>query len=202
MDAATAPPPAAPRPLPDPPVDWRPEPAPISVEQYHAMGEAGILTTEDRVELIEGIVVGKPMKGPLHNFVVKTLDSRLTGLAGTDHHVRQEFPVVLPTSEPEPDLAFVRGNPSDFRTANPSGADCLLVIEVSDTTLGRDLFKADAYASGGVPRYWIVDLTGRRLIVHSEPTADGYRSVVEADAAEVTLPGGPLRVAVADLLAD
>ena len=186
-----------------PPVDLPPpEPARISVQQYHAMGEAGILTTEDRVELIEGVLVGKPMQGPTHVEVVEELYEACRSRCPNDGYVRQEKPVTLAESEPEPDIAVAKGRRQDYRGRHPSGGDCLLVIEVSDSTLGRDLFKADAYASGGVPQYWIVDLAGGRLIVHSEPTADGYRSVVEADAAEVALPGGPLRVAVADLLAD
>ena len=194
--------PTAPRPLPDPPVEWRPEPARISVEQYHAMGEAGILTTDDRVELLDGVLVGKPMQGPTHVEVVEELYEACRSRCPNDGYVRQEKPVTLAESEPEPDIAVAKGRRQDYRGRHPSGGDCLLVIEVSDSTLGRDLFKADAYASGGVPQYWIVDLAGGRLIVHSQPTADGYRSVVEADAAEVALPGGPLRVAVAELLAE
>ena len=37
---------------------------PISVETYHERAEKGILHSGDPVELLEGIIVQKPVKGP------------------------------------------------------------------------------------------------------------------------------------------
>ena len=177
-------------------------PARFTLEQYHAMGEAGVLTPADRVELIDGVVTRKPIKGPLHNYVVKLLHGRLSTVAGDGAHVQQEGPVVLLTSEPEPDFAVVRGTPADYRTRNPSGTDCLLVIEVSDTTLARDAYKAALYAKAGVPAYWIVDVNCRRVIAHRGPTPEGYADASDGGGASIDLPGGRLTVSADDLLGD
>ena len=175
-------------------------PARITVEQYHAMGEAGILTPDDRVELLEGVIEKKPVKEPLHVKTVKLLMRRLSKCLSPTMHATRKDPVTLIDSEPEPDVSVLLGTIDDYADRHPSGSDCLLVIEVADTSLARDTFKASAYAAGGVPEYWIVDLTGRTFVVHRKPTADGYADITIAAEASIDLPGGAFRVAIDDLV--
>src|ERR1700678_623537 len=75
-----------------------------------------------------------------------------------------------PSNEPEPDIIVLNRDFLNFRSANPSPQDLHLVVEVADTTLNFDLTtKAALYARAGVADYWVLDVNGRRLIVHREP---------------------------------
>lgn len=111
-------------------------------------------------------------------------------------------------SEPEPDIAVVRGTARDYEQAHPTTA--VLVIEVSDTTLRVDCTtKAGIYARAGIEEYWVVDLNTRRLIVHRQPVpmrgrplGHYYASVVRYTEAETVTPlaAPDAVIAVADLL--
>ena len=83
-----------------------------------------------------------------------------------------------PTNEPQPDVIVFRATAADFQSAAPQPADLALVVEISDTTLNFDLtVKAALYARAGIAEYWVVDLNGRRLIVHRQPDSGAYKSV-------------------------
>lgn len=84
-------------------------------------------------------------------------------------HVRNQAPVTLSESEPEPDLTVVRGSRGDYRTRHPGAQDVALVIEVPDTTLATDRLKARTYAAAGIAEYWIVNLADRCVEVHRNP---------------------------------
>ena len=178
------------------------EPYRISVGRYLAMGEAGLLTPDDRVELLDGVISEKPMRGRRHVYAVKTLCRMAEAVLSGEAHAQKEDPVVLTDSVPEPDVSVVRGTPDDYLEALPTAGDCLLVVEVSDTTLPRDLDKAALYAEAGVPAYWIVDVNGRRVIAHRGPTPGGYADVSDGGGASIDLPGGRLTVSADDLLGD
>ena len=119
-------------------------------------------------------------------------------------HVIIEAPVRIPDfDEPEPDLGIVRGTREEYADRHPEPADVGLLIDVGDTTLDRDLGeKGRAYARGGVPVYWIVNLVDRQLEIYTEPGPDGYRDrrvLGPTDQAWVTIGGteiGPIPVAV------
>lgn len=170
----------------------------MSVEQYHAAIEAGVFVSGDPIELLNGILVQKMTKKPAHVVLTETLADRLRGLHGPGRHVRQEQPVTLTRSEPEPDLALAEGERADYRERHPQGRECVLVVEVADASRRRDDFKAALYAEAGVAEYWIVDLNAGRVVVHARPAADGYESVVEAESAEFALAGGVFRVGPED----
>lgn len=110
---------------------------------------------------------------------------------GLDLSIQMPLDVGSRFSQPEPDLAIT---PVAGRDAHPSAA--LLVIEVARSSRRLDLGrKAAIYAEGGVPEYWALDVEQRELVVHSEPTSDGYASVralgphdtVTATAVELTV---------------
>ena len=178
------------------------EPARFTVDQYHRMIECGALTEDDRVELLDGMLVTKMPQGVPHVEVLEELVARCQEAFDPGTYVKTEKPVTPPTSEPEPDIAVVRGRRADYAGRHPAGEDCLLVIEVSGSSLANDILKADLYAAGGVPEYWIVDIAGGTIKVHREPSPGGYRDVSEGSAAEAALLCGTLSVSVADQLSE
>src|SRR6266446_3456189 len=92
----------------------------MSVEEYHRAGEAGVLSED--VELLDGIVVTKMPKSPLHEFVAQKLTDLLLQKVPGGFTVRVERPLTLRDSEPEPDISVVRGRTEDWAAAHPSSA--------------------------------------------------------------------------------
>jgi Uma2 family endonuclease len=153
----------------------------FTVEDYHRMGEAGILTEDDRVELIEGEIVDMSPIGRKHQACVDRLTGRFSRGLGERVIVRVQGSIRLSEgSEPQPDLVLLRPR-WDFYGARDAGPeDTLLIVEVADTTLAYDRdVKLPLYARAGIPEAWLVDLTGERVIVCREPAAEGYQQVVE-----------------------
>jgi Uma2 family endonuclease len=152
----------------------------LTVKDYHRMGETGIFDPDERIELLTGQIVKKPVKGPSHSAAVKRVDRLLRSHLTQDVLVQLQDPIQLDDySEPEPDIALLRPNPTDYEEHHPTVADVYLIIEVSDSTLNRDCeFKADIYARSGITDYWVLDIPNRRLHVFREPSQDGYQSRV------------------------
>lgn len=142
----------------------------FSVEQYEKMIAAGVLTSEDRVELIEGIVVQKMTQHPPHAVAIDyTLDA-LRPLLPDGWRLREQKPIKLSDSEPEPDLVVVRGPLKRYETRHPRPGDIALLIEVADTTLEGDRQdKGRMYARARITVYWIVNLNERQVEVYTEP---------------------------------
>jgi len=180
-------------------------PRPFSVAEYHRMVDAGILTEDDRVELIEGVIVlMSPQKDP-HGHAVEVLTDTLVPQVKGRFRVRPQLPLTVgDRSEPEPDLAIVPLPEPGVMAGNRRAA--LLVIEVAGDSLRMDrLVKSRVYAHAGNPEYWIVNLEDRCVEVQRgpDPETGAYRSSARA------LPGEELRstavagvtVAVGDLFA-
>jgi len=131
----------------------------LSVEQYHRMGEAGILGENDRVELIDGELIRMAPIESLHGGLV----SRLTRLlversAGRAIVSPQNSPILSNVTEPKPDLSLLHWRADDCTSAVPVAADALLVIEVADSSLRYDRdVKLRFHAQSGVPEVWIVN---------------------------------------------
>ncbi|MCX6101374.1 MAG: Uma2 family endonuclease [Candidatus Bipolaricaulota bacterium] len=138
---------------------------PLSVEAYHTLGEAKLIP--ERTELLYGFVYHKMSKSPLHSFLVQLLQDLLHGVVPGGFVVRTEQPLTCVDSEPEPDLAVVRGQVADFRLAHPSTAE--LVIEVCVTSADYDRSKLRAYASAGVKECWLVLGRDKQIEVHRQP---------------------------------
>ena len=168
---------------------------PLTVADYHRMGEAGILSEADRVELIEGELVAMSPVGSLHVGTVHALNRLLVRAVGDRGLVSVQSPIRLDDrSEPEPDVAVLRPRADDYRTALPTPPDVLLVIEVSDSTLAYDrTVKAPLYAVHGLPEMWIVDLVGQKVEVHRKPEGGRYTDVSRGGGGDtlgpVLLPG-------------
>lgn len=180
----------------------------FSVAKYQRMIETGILTTEDRVELLENYVVLKMPKNPPHEGTIDLVTAALAGLP-SGWMLRVQQTVELADSQPEPDFAVVRGGPRTYLARHPTPADVGLLIEVAHTSLLRDQRdKARIYARAGVAAYWIINLIDSRIEVHEGPSGPvavpAYQSVTHfaaGDAVPLVLAGVPVAsVPVADLL--
>ncbi len=143
---------------------------PLSAKAYHALGEMGLIP--EKTELLYGQVFHKMSKSPLHSFLSEFLEDRLRGALSPGCHVRGEEPLTLGDSEPEPDLAVVRGRREDFRQAHPTTAE--LVIEVCVTSHDFDRSKLRAYASAGVKECWLVLGPEKQIEVHRQPQGEQF----------------------------
>ena len=152
---------------------------PITVAEYHRMGEVGILGERDRVELIEGELVAMSPIGSYHTGTVNKLNHSLVHAVGERAIVSVQNPVRLDGfSEPEPDVALLKPRPDFYQDAPAGPADVLLLIEVADTSPNYDrVVKRALYARRAIPEFWIVDLTSGEVEVCREPKADGYATV-------------------------
>lgn len=152
---------------------WR-----MSVDQYHAMIDAGILGEDTPVELVEGFLLEKMAKNPPHSFVNEELQAALAAVVPEGWCVKAQNPITLLDSEPEPDVVVARGTRRDYRKRHPGPAEIAIVVEVADASLRRDRsIKRRVYARAGIREYWIVDLINRRVEVYSQPSGEAYRSV-------------------------
>jgi Uma2 family endonuclease len=142
----------------------------FTVEQYRRLGEAGVLKPSDRVELLEGWIVPKMNHNPLHDGTIELVDNALRSLLPEGWRLRIQSAITTSDSEPEPDLAIVRGPAGRYLQTHPTAADIALVIEVADSSLSLDRLKSRLYAREGIVCYWIVNLVDRKIEVYSEPS--------------------------------
>ncbi|MGB7895398.1 MAG: Uma2 family endonuclease [Microcoleus sp.] len=145
----------------------------LSIEQYHAIIQAGILTDDDSVELLEGWLVFKMPKNPPHRVTTRLVRTALENILPAGWYVDSQEPITLSNSEPEPDIVVVRGDTRQYLDRHPGGEDIALIIEVSDTTLQRDrTVKKQIYARAGISIYWIVNLVEEQVEVYSQPLVE------------------------------
>ena len=151
---------------------------PLTVADYHRMGEAGILTRDDRVELIEGELIAMAPIGSQHSGTINAFNRHLIRALGDSGIVAVQNPVQLDDhSEPQPDFAVLKPRPDDYRLAMPRPEDVLLLIEVADSSLRYDRsIKRHLYARHGIPEFWIVDLAAGAIEVYRTPAGDDYTS--------------------------
>ncbi|MBI2016243.1 MAG: Uma2 family endonuclease [Candidatus Rokubacteria bacterium] len=147
-------------------------------EEFHRMGEAGIFTEDDRVELIEGEIVQMSPIGHPHAYSVMMLTNLLITRLGGRALLSPQNPVALSDdTEPLPDIVLIRPRPG-YKETDITPADALLLIEVSDTSLRYDRrVKLRLYARAGIPEYWVVDVGGEAVEIHREPRGDRYERV-------------------------
>lgn len=153
----------------------------LSVEQYHAMVQQGILGPADRVELLDGWLVPKMTKKPPHRVATRCTSAALERVVPSGWYVDTQEPIGTTDSEPEPDVTVIRGATRDYIDENPSASAVGLVVEAADASLRRDReTKGSVYARAEIPVYWIVNLSDRRLEVYTDPAPAGepahYRS--------------------------
>lgn len=176
----------------------------FTVEEYHQMGEAGILGPEDRTELIDGEVVLMPPIGDWHQETVDRATELFVLRFGDVARVRIQGPARLdPHNEPQPDVLLLRRKSGFYGAGHPGPEDVLLAIEVSDTTVRYDRqTKIPLYARLGVPETWQIERRRDTVTVFRNPSPDGYQDVRVLSRGDTIVPiAFPDReVAVVDLL--
>jgi Uma2 family endonuclease len=174
----------------NPDVSTLPAPRHFTVSEYLRLAEVGVIRPGERVELIDGQIVATTPQGPVHSALVSGIVARLNEIFPRDEFcVRPQSTLVLGEDEaPEPDVAVVAGPCEEHQAELPRSA--LLVVEVADTSLPFDRGrKADLYARGGVPEYWVVDVKGASVEIRRDPGPAGYATtrVVRGDDAVLPL---------------
>lgn len=149
----------------------------FTVDEFHRLAEARILGGQERLELLDGLVIEMAAIGSRHAACVR----RLLRLLG-DHLPEAcvldvQNPVYIDDrTELVPDLSVLRARADFYATAHPRPDDLLLLIEVADTTLHYDRgVKIRRYGSCGIGEVWLVDLQNRRIEVFRGPSQEGYR---------------------------
>jgi Uma2 family endonuclease len=153
------------------------QPRPFTVDEYHLAWNAGALG-EDRVELIDGLIISMPPIGNAHWRIHWKLSEYLTILlAGRAIVVPQgSFPLDL-LSEPQPDIAILSVSQRD-QTGAVDSKDVLTVIEISDSSLRRDLGpKLHLYARSKIADYLVIDVARNILLHHTDPEDSNYNVV-------------------------
>lgn len=161
-----------------------------TTEECEKLSDLGILTAP--YELVEGVIIDKMGQNGNHARLICALLAILTRLFGVER-VRVQLPLRIEGeegrfNEPLPDVAITRETYRAYKE-NPSPADMLLVIEVSDSSLRFDLHtKALLYARAGVLEYWVLDAENRRMIVHRSSDSQGYTDITEWSMEESITP--------------
>jgi Uma2 family endonuclease len=146
----------------------------FSGAHYDELWNRGFITSNDRVELLDGHFIKKPESTPQHNYALLELyqnvmipfqNRALTVCRGT---------IQLPQDgRPDPDITLFKFETPRDRLPLPK--DIYLVIEVSDSTLARDRdVKLELYARDGIVEYWIVNLEQNQLEVYRDPDGTRY----------------------------
>ncbi len=171
-----------------------------TAEDVARMVEAGVLREDDPLELLDGELIVVSPQGPRHRMSAVRVHRRLERAFGPGFYVQDHSPVLAaPDSLPEPDVAVVR-EPERF-DRHPSAEDTPLVVEISSTSQREDRQKAEIYAAGGFPEYWILDLEARRLTVYRQPRPEARAyAVVTLYLEPDEVPVGSGRIPVAELL--
>jgi Uma2 family endonuclease len=144
----------------------------LSLDQYHSMIEKGVLTENDSVELIEGLLVAKMTHLPIHDGIVSVLARELRALLPAKWALRVQSAVTLDDSEPEPDIAVVLAPEERYFAEHPGPRDIGIVVEVADSSLAYDRTdKLRIYARNKITSYWIVNVADRSIEEHRDPRA-------------------------------
>ncbi|HZU77685.1 MAG TPA: Uma2 family endonuclease [Dehalococcoidia bacterium] len=177
---------------------------PLSADEFMQMIAAGILDEDERVELIEGVMIKMSPINPPHGDTVEDLGWTLARALPESARIRIQSPIrVSGFSLPEPDIAIVRANRGPRGKRHPEPSEIFLVVEVSDSTLRFDrTVKLPLYARAGIPEVWIVDLVHLQLLVFRASHGDGYteRLVYGPNDMVAPLAFPEIRIEVASLL--
>jgi len=178
----------------------------LTVVQFDKLVDAGVIAEDDRVELIEGLLVTKMGKKRPHVQAGVHGLGLLSRVVPPTWHVRREDPIVTSAwGKPEPDLAVVRGRAADYDDRDVTATDVALVVEIAESSLSIDRSEmALVYSSSGIPVYWIVNLVDGQVEVYSDPGPAGYQStqvIKPGQDVPVVLDGLEVgRIAAKDLL--
>jgi Uma2 family endonuclease len=162
----------------------------FTADDYQRMGQVGILSEDDRVELIDGEVVAMTPIGARHNACVDGVNRAMVTGAGDQAIVRVQGSVRLDLyHEPEPDVVLLRPQADFYASRIPGPADILLVVEIAESSIEYDRdVKARIYAEAGISQYWLADLNANLVSCYSAPHAGTYRSLQQYHRGQTITP--------------
>src|SRR5262245_50112121 len=162
----------------------------FTVHEYHRMVDAGILSEDDRVELIRGEIIAMSPIGPRHSAAVLRATQSLVRLVGDLAIVGVQGSIRLDEyDEPQPDLYLLRPKDDFYASGHAGPADIFLVIEVADSSLEYDEgLKMRLYAETGVPEYWVADIRNDGLVAYAEPKENTYSVIRQFRRGDILTP--------------
>ena len=177
----------------------------FTLDEYHRMGETGILGEDDRVELIEGQIIEMTPIGSPHASTVGRIQHVFSMRLTTRALVWVQNPLLLVrhASEPEPDVMLLAPRSDFYAAGHPEPPDVRLLVEVADSSLPYDRRKKfPLYARSGVAEAWLIDLDAGQLEIHRDPSDTGYGSIRIPRPGETFAPAafGDLTLTLRDLL--
>ena len=152
-------------------------------QEYYKMVEMGLFTGK-HVELMEGQIIEMSPMGSLHRTAITLAAEILRNIFIGRYFISTQCPMDLgESSDPEPDIAVIRGEIRDYTHSHPTSA--VLIVEIADSSLEYDRNKKGSlYARAGIEDYWIINLNSSRLEVYRNPIVDpekfygyGYSSI-------------------------
>ena len=170
----------------------------FTVAEYNRMGETGILSEDDRVELIEGEIFEMSPIGRRHAACVDRLTELFSEKLQRKAIIRVQSPIVLNDySEPQPDVALLKRRADFYEQSLPLPDDVLLIVEVADTTLESDRqIKVPLYARSGIAEVWVVNLADEQVEVYTQPANGVYQSQQQFKRGETITVSGSLNLAL------
>ncbi len=160
----------------------------LRVDEYEHLTASGFWNEDADIELLEGCLVPKMPKPPLHDGSIGIISELLQRRALPGWMIRHHSSVVTTDSVPMPDLSIVRGAPGSYRLRHPRGSDVGVVIEVAVSSTDHDRKKAAIYARAAAPEYWIVNLDDWQLERMTQPQEDGTYASTEIFKADSEVP--------------
>ena len=151
----------------------------FTTAEYHQMTAAGILSENDRVELVEGEILRMAAMGSVHAACLGRLTRLFSNVFMDRVIVWVQNPIRIGEySEPEPDVALLKNRADFYAEGHPTPEDVYLIVEAADSSIGYDRgFKLPVYARSGVREVWVVDLDAACVEAYSQPSKNGYKLI-------------------------
>lgn len=176
----------------------------FTVDEFHRLADAEILGEEDKVELIDGVIVEMPRIRARHNAAVYNLTEMFAERPGRVVTLAIHGPLHLnEVNDVRPDLMLLRHRPDRYRGGLPRAEDVLLLVQVAETSLAFDRdVRVPLYARSGIREYWILDLAHEQLLGYRYVGPNGYHACRAARPSERISPLAfpDLSFSVSDLL--
>lgn len=180
----------------------------LDVAQYHLMIEAGVFAVREQCELLDGLLVIRPIKAPAECYVIAMLRDKIGSVLNDNWQIRIRCGLTLVESEPEPDLLVVRGGDRAFEKRHPNVQDLGLIIEIGLESLLHERAMRRIYARNNAPIYWIVNLVDNIIEVYTQPSGPtvnpdyaSRQDYARGDTISLILDGQTIgMLAVSDLL--
>jgi Uma2 family endonuclease len=176
-----------------------------TLTEYQQAASLGLFDPEECLELIQGEIIENMPPNPLHSNAIDLIRVSLThALLAVDCYLRSENPITMTgATQPQPDIAVVKGTPQRYIGRFPRPEEILLIVEIAESSLTYDReTKGSLYAGAGIRKYWILNLTDRCLEVHRDPQDSVWttRFMVPSDGSIASLVAPDSLIAVSEIL--